>query len=56
MEDTMEAPGRDVTADPLGPEPETLPDDAPRREETRPDDAPREDDAGDREAPDTAAS
>jgi hypothetical protein len=46
----MEAPGRDVTADPLDPEPETLPDDAPRREETAPDDAPREgqDDAGER--------
>jgi hypothetical protein len=35
-----EVPGRDVTADPLGPQPETMPDDAPRREETRPDDAP----------------
>ncbi|MEA2381051.1 MAG: hypothetical protein QOH72_1022 [Solirubrobacteraceae bacterium] len=52
----MEAPGRDVTADPLGPDPETLPDDAPRREETRPDDTPPEGDGGDREAPEPAAS
>jgi hypothetical protein len=37
----MEVPGRDVTADPLEPERETLPPDAPRREETRPDGEPR---------------
>jgi hypothetical protein len=52
----MEVPGRDVTADPLEPEPETLPDDAPRRETTRPGDAPREGDAGDRDAPDPETS
>jgi hypothetical protein len=47
----MEVPGRDVTADPLGPEPETLPPDAPRREETTPEEAPREgeEDADDQE-------
>jgi hypothetical protein len=42
----MEVPGRDVTADPLEPEPESLPPDAPQREETAPDDAPREGDDG----------
>jgi hypothetical protein len=48
----MEVPGRDVTADPLDPQPEPLPPDAPRREETRPGEAPvpdRED--GDPDAP-----
>ena len=47
----MEVPGRDVTADPLEPQPESLPPNAPRREETAPDNAPREaeDDTGDQE-------
>jgi hypothetical protein len=48
----MEVPGRDVTADPLDPEPEGLPPDAPRREETAPDDAPREGDGDDDDAAD----
>jgi hypothetical protein len=42
----MEAPGRDVTADPLEPEPEPMPPDAPDREETAPDDSPGEGEEG----------
>jgi hypothetical protein len=42
----MEVPGRDVTADPLGPDTETPRTDPPQREETVPDEtaAPRRDD------------
>jgi hypothetical protein len=43
----MEVPGGDVTADPLEPQPESLPPNAPRREDNAPREA--EDDTGDQE-------
>jgi hypothetical protein len=50
----MEVPGRDVTADPLEPQPEPLPPDAPRREETRPGAVPAPDREDGEPAPEAA--